>query len=325
MRKTPMRRLIVLLLSSIALHSLSWGQSYPSQPIRLVVGYPAGGASDVIARVIGQELNTSLQQPVIIDNRAGAGGTIGAANVAKAPKDGYSLFLGDTGSLILSKAIYKTLPLDPDADLTPIALVAQHPFVLAINSAVPVKTIQEFIAYAKDRPGALSYASPGTGSPHHIAMERFNLKVGINIVHVPYRGAAPATTDFVGGQIPVMLMDPASAIANIKTGKIHVIVVLAPSRIPQFPDIPTNAEAGIPGVEASNIWALMAPSGTPSPIVDKLAGSLKAAIELPATRQRLFDMGITTSWSSSAQLTELLKQQREAQRALVRKLDIKAD
>ncbi|MGE0796734.1 MAG: Bug family tripartite tricarboxylate transporter substrate binding protein [Lautropia sp.] len=294
----------------------------PDRPIRLVVGYPPGGASDVVARMLGQEMASELRQSVVVENRPGAGGTIGGAEVAKSAKDGSSLFFGDTGSLILSKAIYKSMPFDPDRDLVPVGFAAESAFFLVVHKDFPARTLAEFLAQAKARPGALSYASPGNGSPHHIAMEVLKQRAKVDVLHVPYKGAAPAVTDLLGGQIPMMVLDPAATIAQSKAGKIRALAILAPRRMAELPDVPTNAEAGLPDVEASNIWAVMAPRGTPEPVIQTLNGALRKAAGTPSIVQRLGEMGLSARTSSPDELARYLEQENGSTREFVRKLQL---
>lgn len=300
-----------------------WAQTQ-ERPIRLVVGYPAGGASDVVARMLAQEMAGTLRQPVVVDNKPGAGGTIGGAEVAKSPKDGNTLFLGDTGSLILSKAIYKSLPFDPDRDLVPVGFAAEHPFLLVVNKDVPTRTLQEFLSLAQARPGALSYATPGNGSPHHVAMEIFKARAKVDILHVPYKGAAPAVTDLVGGQVPAMMLDPAATIIHTKSGKIRALAVLASKRLAALPDVPTCAEAGLANVEAANIWAVMAPSGVPPQTIRSLNAALQKAVQAPAVVQKLVDMGLSGRSSSPEELSRYLQQENSGTRQFVRQLNIEA-
>ncbi len=313
-----------LLLCCIA--SPAWAQAFPTKPIRLIVGYPAGGGSDVVARLIANEMPALLNQSMVVENRPGVGGNLGAGEAARSPKDGYILFLGDTGTLILSKAIYKNLSHDPDQDFTPVSLAAASGFLLVVHKDFPAKTLQELIALAKAQPGSLSYASPGNGSPHHIAMELFKAKAGVDILHVPYRGAAPATTDLIAGQIPMMILDPAATIANVRGGgKIRALATLTPQRMPELPEVPTNAEAGVPGVEASNIWAVMAPAGTPAPVVRTVAQAIQKAVQVPAVVQKLKDIGITPLSSTPEQLAQRLAEENRTTREAVRRMDIRLD
>lgn len=312
-------------LLMLALASPIQAQDFPSKPIRLVVGYPAGGASDVVARAVAQEMARHLRQTVVVDNRPGVGGNLGAAEVARSPKDGYTLFLGDTGTLVLSKAIYNNLQYDPDRDFVPVSLVAESGFLLVVHQSFPSRTLKEFVAYAKAKPGALSYASPGVGSPHHIAMEIFKSKTGTDIVHVPYKGAAPATTDLVAGQIPMMILDPAATIANVHAGKIRALATLTPQRMPELPDVPTNAEAGVPGVEASNIWGIMVPTGTPPGTIKILAAAIQKAAHEPAIVQKLKDLGITADGSTPEELGKRISHDIKSTRDAVAKMNIRLD
>lgn len=292
------------------------------RPIRLVVGYPAGGASDVVARLLAEDMAATLKQPVIVENKPGAGGTIGGAEVAKSPKDGNTLFFGDTGSLIISKAIYKSMPFDPDRDLVPVGFAAESPFFLVVHRDFPARTLQEFVSHARSRPGALSYASPGNGSPHHIAMEVLKARAKIEVAHVPYKGAAPAVTDLIGGQVPIMVLDPAATITHSQAGKIRALAVLAPRRMPELPEVPTNAEAGLANVEAANIWAVMAPRGTPEPVIATISTALRKAAGAKPILQRLNELGLAARTSSPDELGRYIAEQSGTVRPFVRQLNI---
>jgi len=244
--------------------------AYPSKAITLIVPYPADGTTDLLGRLVADQLQASLGGSVIVENRPGAGTTIGAQQVAKSAPDGYTLLMATSTTLAANKALYKTLPYDPVKDFAPVSLVAAVPFALIVNPEIPVKTLSEFIAYAKSKPG-LTYGSAGNGSPQHLATELLRSTAGINIRHVPYRGSVPAMLDLIAGHISFMMVDLQPALQQIHDGKVRVLGVTTRKRITVLPDIPTLAESGLPGFELVAWQGVVAPAGTPRAIVDQLA------------------------------------------------------
>ena len=266
--------------------------AYPARLITLVVPFPPGGATDLLARMVGERLKSSLRSTVVVENRPGAASTIGAAYVAKAPPDGYTLLMATSTTLAISKALYKKLPYDPVADFTPITLVAAVPFSLVVNPSLPVNSLREFIAYAKARPGELSYGSAGSGSPHHLGAEMLKTAAGLNIAHVAYRGSAPAMQDVIGGHIPMMVVDLQPALPHIRDGKLRVLGVTTANRVAAAPDIPTLAEVGLPGYELVAWQGVVAPAGVPRPIVDQLGREIAALVAAPETRTKLVGIAL---------------------------------
>jgi len=260
-------------------------ENYPSQTIRMIVPYPAGGTTDLLGRMIADELQTGLGAAVIVENKPGAGTTIGAEQVARAAPDGYTLLLATSTTLAINKTLYKNLPYDPVKDFTPIALVAGVPFALIINPQVPAKTLPEFIAYAKSRPG-LAYGSAGNGSPQHLGAEMLKSAAGINIRHVPYRGSVPAMLDVIAGHVSFMVVDLQPALPQIAEGKVRVLGVTTAKRVAAAPDIPTLAEAGLAGFELVAWQGVVAPAALPRPIVDRLAAQIGKLVANPATRDK---------------------------------------
>ncbi len=259
--------------------------AYPSQTIKLVVPYPAGGTTDLLGRMIGDELQIGLGGTVIVENRPGAGTTIGAEQVARAAPDGYTLLLATSTTLAINKTLYRHLPYDPVKDFTPIALVAGVPFALIVNPTIPVKTLSEFIAYAKSKPG-LTYGSAGNGSPHHLGAEMLKTAAGIEISHVAYRGSVQAMLDVIAGHISFMVMDLQPALPQIREGKVRVLGVTTATRVDAAPEIPTLAEQGLKGFELVAWQGVVGPAGLPRPIVDKLAGQIKKLVDNPGTRDK---------------------------------------
>src|SRR5436305_419111 len=244
--------------------------TYPSRTIKMIVPYPAGGTTDFLGRLVAEQIKIGLGATVIVENKPGAGTTLGAEQVAKAEGDGYTLLMATSTTLAINKTLYKKLPYDPVKDFTPIALVAGVPFALIINPMLPAKTLAEFIAYAKSKPGELAYGSAGNGSPQHLGAEMLKSAAGIDIRHVPYRGSVPAMLDVIAGHIPFMIVDLQPALQQIREGKVRVLGVTTPKRVAAAPDIPTLAEAGLPGFELVAWQGVVAPAGVPRPIVDRL-------------------------------------------------------
>src|SRR6201991_4672969 len=261
--------------------------AYPSRTIKLIVPYPAGGTTDFLGRLVADPLKTGLGATVIVENKPGAGTTLGAEQVARAEPDGYTLLMATSTTLAINKTLYKKLPYDPVKDFTPIALLAGVPFALIVNPALPAKTLAEFIAYAKSKPGELAYGSAGNGSPQHLGAEMLRTAAGIDIRHVPYRGSIPAMLDVIAGHIPFMIVDLQPALQQIREGKVRVLGVTTPKRVAVAPDIPTIAEGGLKGYELVAWQGIVAPAGTPRAVVDQLAAQIAKLVADPATRDKL--------------------------------------
>ncbi|MHB8270146.1 Bug family tripartite tricarboxylate transporter substrate binding protein [Bradyrhizobium sp.] len=269
------------------LASPAWSQTaYPNRIIKMIVPYPAGGTTDLLGRLVADQLKSGLGATCIVENKPGAGTTLGANEVARSEPDGYTLLMATSTTLAINKTLYKKLPYDPVKDFTPIALVAAVPFALIVNPMLPPKTLAEFIAYAKSNPG-LAYGSAGNGSPQHLGAEMLKTEAGIDIRHVPYRGSVPAMIDIIAGHIPFMIVDLQPALQQIREGKVRVLGVTTPKRVAAAPDIPTLAEAGLPGFELVAWQGVVAPAGLPRPIVDQLAAQLAKLVADPATRDKL--------------------------------------
>ena len=269
---------------SLAQPQTSPAQDYPNRAVTLVVPYPAGGGLDALARMLGQKLAERLGKPVVIENRTGAGTVIGAASVAKAAPDGYTIMLGTSTPFAITATLNKSLPYDPAKDFAPIALVSNAPFLLLVHPSQPVHSVADLIALAKAKPGQLSYGSAGPGSPQNLSFELLKTLTGINIVHVPYRGDGPALTDLVAGHIPTMFGEPTPILPLLKDGKVRALGVSSASRLPIAPDVPTIAEAGVPGFDLTSWQMIVAPAGTPQEIVDKLHVEVKKVLELPEVK-----------------------------------------
>lgn len=267
-------------------------QTYPNKPIKIIVGYAPGGTTDIIARLIATRLSTSLGQPVIVENRAGAGGNLGADAVAKSAPDGYTLQLGTAGNMTINPSIYTNMPFDAVKDFQAISMIASLPNLMVVNPAVPAKSVQEFVAWAKARPGKVFYASSGTGNSPHLTAELFNLATGLFMVHVPYRGSGPALVDLIGGQgVQVMFDNMPSAIGFARSGSLRAIAVSGPTRSPAAPDLPTVRESGYPDFEVMAWFGLFAPARTPRPVIDRLHKEVVAALSTPELQKQLTDLG----------------------------------
>jgi len=265
-------------------------QDYPVRPIRIVVAYTPAGATDILARAVGQKMSDAWGQPVIIDNRPGAAGNIGTELAAKAPADGYTLLMATAGSHGINPGLYRKLTWDPK-DFTAVSLVAMVPNIMVVNPALPVKTVKDFIAHAKAHPGKLSYGSPGLGSTAHLSMELFKSMTGIDLVHVPYKGSAGVMADVMGGQIAVAIDNIPPYLPQVKAGKLRALAVSPAARTPAAPDLPTIAEAGVPGYEAVAWFGLVAPAATPKPVIAKLATETQRILKLPDVRERIAGLG----------------------------------
>ena len=285
--------LLVLLaaLSAFAPPAAAQAPAYPTKPIRIVVPFPPGGATDILARDVGQKLTEAWGQQVIVDNRPGAGGNIGSELVAKAAPDGYTLEMGTVGTHAINASLYAKMPYDNVKDFVPIILVAAVPNVLEVNPSVPVNSVAELIAYAKANPGKLNFASSGNGTSIHLSGELFKAMAGVEMTHVPYKGSAPALQDLIGGQVQLMFDNLPPSLPQIKAGKLRALAVTSSTRAPALPDVPTVAEAGLPGFEASSWFGLLAPAGTPPAIVAKINAEVAKWLATPEAKENLSKQG----------------------------------
>jgi tripartite-type tricarboxylate transporter receptor subunit TctC len=256
-----------------------------------VVPFAAGGATDVLARLVGERLTASLGQQVVVDNRPGAGGNIGSDIVARAEPDGYTILMGAVGTHAINPSLYPKMPYDPVKDFAPVTLVASVPNVLVVNPEVPAKSVQELIDLAKAKPGELNFASSGNGTSIHLSGELFKAMTGTDIVHVPYKGSGPAVTDLLGGQVQMMFDNMPSSLPHVKAGKLRALGVTSAKRSPALPEVSTIAEAGVPGYDATSWFGILAPAGTPEPVVTRLQGAIVQALGEPEMRQRMADLG----------------------------------
>ena len=321
--KTRLARCLAV-LSLLAAAGAS-AQTFPAKPIRWLVPYAAGGGSDFLARTVAQTLSTQVGQPVLVDNKPGGNTALAAAETARAPADGYTVLSADNGTLVFNPALYKSLSYSPTKDLAPVTLMGKFPMILVVGANSGIATAKDFIAKAKAKPGDVSYASAGAGSPHHLAMELLKVEAGLFMVHVPYRGAAPALADVVGGQLPAMMVDLAAGAGFIKGGKVRALAVANPTRLPQLPDVPTFAELGYKNVEAAALVGVVVPSATPPEVVNTLNRQLVAAINEPSVRTRMVDFGVEPVANTPAQYAALLKSETTRWHKLIRDLKITLD
>jgi tripartite-type tricarboxylate transporter receptor subunit TctC len=298
-----MKRLVLLLVAALMLgpHNvrLATAQDYPTRPITLIAPWPAGGAIDTLCRLLAPYFADRLGKPMVVENRPGAGSVIGTAAGAKSPPDGYTLVMAGSGSLAISATMYKKLPYDPVKEFAPIGLIARIPFVLVVNPSLPVHSIAELVQYAREHPGGLSYASGGPGSPHHLQAEMLQSMTGIEMMHVPYKGSAPALTDVLAGHVPLMFSDVVPALPQIREGKVRVLGVSTSVRLPSAPDIPTLAEAGAPGFDAAGWGVISVPAGTPSAVVERLRATLNGILPLPEVARQIIAIGLLPSGASA--------------------------
>ena len=317
---TPRRRFAVVLLCVAALASgsgIAGAQTYPERPIRVIVPFSPGGAVDGPMRLLAQEMSKKLGQQVVVENKPGAGATIGSELVAKAPADGYTLLLASQTNAI-SASLYRALAYDPIEDFAPIALIGREPGVLVVYPALPVTSVAEFVAYAKARPGKVDYASSGNGSGQHLFMALFASMTDLKLNHVPYRGSGQATTDLLGGTVAASIPGTAGMVGHIKAGKLRPLAVTGSKRSPQLPDVPTMAEAGVPGYEAYVWLGLMAPKATPQSIITRLNREVVAALATPEVRAYMATAGIEIVGSTPAEFGVFFRAERDQWAKVVR-------
>jgi tripartite-type tricarboxylate transporter receptor subunit TctC len=290
-RVSRSRRALTVGIALTAALPAARAQAYPTKPITIIVPFPPGGTTDILARILAQYMSTELGQSVVIDNRGGAGGNIGAQAAARAPADGYTLLMGTVGTHAINASLYKKLPYDHIKDFVPLSRVAMVPNLLVANPSQPYKTVKELIAYAKANPGKVNYGSSGNGTSIHLSGELFKSLAKVDMTHIPYKGSAPAVSDLIGGQIAIMFDNMPSALPHVKAGKLRAIALTSAKRSPELPDVPTVAEAGLPGYEATSWFGMFAPAGTPPAIVAKLNDIIVKALNDPDIRKRIVEQG----------------------------------
>jgi tripartite-type tricarboxylate transporter receptor subunit TctC len=316
-------RLVLTAAIACGIPGFSQAQTYPSRPIKMILPSPGGATTDTLARIIAAKLQEKWGQPVIVDNRGGAGGNIGGEEAAKAAPDGYTLFFSYPAPLAVNKALFTKLAYDPDS-FVPISLVAIVPLVLAVNSDVPLSDVKQLIAFAKAHPAQLNYASQGYGTTGHLAGELFKSMAGIDIVHVPYKGSTPALTDLLGGQVQMMFIELSTVIGQLKSGKLRALAVGSESRNRFLPDVPAMAEV-LPGYQASTWFGMVAPAGTPPAIVSQLSSAVSDAIRNPDVAQRFADMSASAVGDTPAEMADFLRQERERWGQVIRISGAKAE
>jgi tripartite-type tricarboxylate transporter receptor subunit TctC len=304
---------------------LAAAAAYPDKPIEWVVPYPAGGGSDVVARILSLPMSKTLGQNIIINNKPGAATNIGADYAAKARPDGYVMLTGDTATMAANPALYSRLSYNVEKDFAPVGLMARFPMILVVHPSVPAKNLTEFLAWAKKQPNGVNYATPGAGSPHHLATELFRELSGLKMVHVGYRGAAPAVQDVIGGQVPVMFVDTASGYQHIQSGRLIPIGVASPKRIATFNTLPTLAEQGLKGFEAYAWQGLVVPAATPPEAVATLSKAVRAALDSTEVKARFQTLGLEAIPSTPAQMAAYAKAERDKWAKVIRASNIRLD
>lgn len=321
-----MMKTLLALAASLAfvLPQGSFAQAYPAKPIRLIVTYPAGGGADLMARLVAPGMAEALGQPVVVENKGGASGQIGAAEVARAAPDGYTLLL-DASSYAVNPSLYSKLPYDPAKAFTPIAVLALFPNVLVVTPSFPPKDVKELIALAKSKPGTVAFASSGNGSAQHLAGELFRQKAGVDMTHVPYKGGGPALNDVIGGQVPVFFANMASGLPHVKGGKLRALAITGSKRSAALPDAPTISEAGLPGYEVYEWNAIFAPAGTPAPVLAKLAAAIDKAVGSPVFKERVEALGGELTGYGPAEADRFIRAQTALWGSVVRAGNVKVE
>ena len=324
-----MSRLFASLLTASVLGVATTGAfaqgSYPERAVRIIVPFPAGGPADVLARIVGDGLSQSLGKPFVVENKAGAGGNIGMEQGARAAPDGYTLTLAPVGNLTVAPVLYSKLPYDPAKDFAPISVLAVVPNVLIVHPSVPAKTVAELVALAKAKPGSLNYASPGNGSIPHLAAELFKRMAGVDIVHIPFNGVAPATNAVLSGEVQIFFAQSSSALPQWHAGKVVALGVATRKRIAAAPELPTIAELGFPDFEATSWYALVAPAGTPMPVIDRIHAEIVRALALPDVRERIAGLGAEPVGNSPAEFAAMQRAETARWTRVAKEANIHAD
>jgi tripartite-type tricarboxylate transporter receptor subunit TctC len=314
----------IALLAAL-LPALAFAQAWPSKPIKLVLGYPPGGGTNTVARLLADHMSKSLGQQVVVENRPGAGGRIATLSVARSDPDGYTLMFASDAELTIAQVTVKAMPYDPLKDLAPIALAGRGPYVLATHAGFAPNSLAELVAHAKANPNKVNFGSFGRGSQNHMIDERFKVAAGISTVHVPYKGSGPVIADLAGGQIHYTFATPGATLPLAKGGKLKILAVAASQRLAKADHIPTMAEAGMPGFTGGSWYGLLAPAGTPMPIVERLHAEVVSAFNSPDIRARLEDLSILPVHSTPAELTQLIRSETDALRQLAAKIGLEPE
>lgn len=325
--KFPRRTLIAATLAAACAAPAFAQQAWPARPVRIVVPFPAGGPTDITARLIGQALSESLNTPVIVENKAGAHGFIGVTEAARASADGYTLMMASIGTMAINPKLYEKIPYDANKDFAPISLVATVPIVVVVNPAVlPVKDVREFVTYLKAHPGQVNFASAGSGGSSHLVPEYFKYRTGTFMTHIPYKGSGPAIADVVAGQVQVMFDTLLTSTPHVKSGKLRMLAVTTAQRLPDYPEVPTMAESlGMKDFEASSWYALYAPAGTPPEITRRLSAEVDAALKKPAVAKRLTELGAVPQGGAPGTLASFQAAEQKKWGEVIHRANIKAD
>ncbi len=318
-------RLSTAVIAACAFAASAHAQTYPSKPIRLVVGFPAGGPADIFGRAIAQKLTEVTGQQVVVDNRAGAGGMLAAENVAKAPADGYTFYLASSAVLASYASLYDKLPYDLNRDFVPVTKAIAVPEMLVVHPALPVKTTKEFVALAKAKPGQLTYGSTGNGNMPNLAFESFKIAAGVNILHVPYKGAAPAVIDLLGGHVQATILDVPVLLPHVQGGKLRGLAIATAKRAATLPDVPTMAEAGYPSVNADNWYGVIVASATPKDVIAKLHAALVTTLNSADLKQKLAGQGANTISSTPEEMAAFMKEETAKWGKIIKTAGIKID
>lgn len=318
-------RFVILSALAVFVSASAQAQNYPDRPIKLIAPFPAGGLADVLARAVGDEMSKSLGQPVIVENRAGAGGNNGADAAAKSTPDGYTLLMSSAGILTANPFLYSKMPFDAETAFIPISNVAEMPMILVVNPKVSAQNLKELVALAKAEPNKLNFGSPGIGTTGHLGLAMFMHAAGVQITHVPYRGAAPAITDLIAGQIDGVVDNPPTVISHIEGGRLRPLAVAAKQRMTLLPNIPTAAEAGVANYEANSWFGIAAPAGTPALIVARLAKEIAAAVRTPAMQERFAKSGARLVGDTPEQFAAQIKAERAKWGEIIKAANIKAE
>ncbi len=316
---------VLLTAAALACTTAATAQTFPTKPVRIVVGFPAGGPLDQHARLLSDKLQTVLGQPVVMDYKSGAGGTVGAQEVMKSPADGHTIMLANTGVMVINPALYSKLPYATLKDFVPVARTAMQPLALLVNPNVPAKNLQEFMAYAKTRPGQVNFGSAGNGGISHLVPEMFKSATGLFMVHIPYRGSAPAFTDLMAGQVQFMAESIPQAASYHKQGKVRALAVTSRERNPALPDVPTVIESGIKGFEVVGFYGFLAPAGTPKEAVNKLSDAFKQVLQMPDVRNRMVSQGADPAFMGADDFAAFLASEMPRWAEVVKKSGAKLD
>jgi putative tricarboxylic transport membrane protein len=295
---------------------------YPSRPIRIVVPYAPGGGADTVARIVAKRVGDTIGQTIVIENRGGAGSIIGTEMVAKAEADGYTLLLGQSGPISINPAVYKDLRYDPERDFAPVTMTTAYPYILVVNAKLPVRSLQDFVALAKSKPGAMNYGTTGIGAANHLVTELFNGKAGLKMAHIPYRGTALAVADLVGEQVTVVFGDPVSVLPHMQAGTLRALAVTSPQRSAVAPDVPTVAESGYPGFDAIAWHGILAPAKTPPAIVRKLNAEIVSALQHPETKDLLVKQAMQTVGNTPEEFAAFIKKDIAIWKAVAAEADV---